>query len=722
MDISAILAPSTGALIGAQENAKTPEHGGAFAALLAMLGDARLGGTALPVGSVEPVTAGSPMQSALPVAEETDLSETPPVEAPQGDWAREIGPIDPSAQTRADAELSTDDTTEDDTVDVSISLAAFVQAAVSIPIRGPELLNVVPNTPRPVEAEMTPSDGVTRASGGPVVSVATGVPVSGALESGPEAPATSTEPPLLVQPRSFDDDAVPRALGSVDAKPLVETAVPVELQAASPVRSSASITQVPVSKQASVAPALVQKGDGADTSDETPSSPPWRTNAFRALGAYVDSDSIESGHFGTSQVRVVQRPLPSAVAVDAGPVPPAPVASAPVVTVPAASTPVAPAPVAPAPVVTVPVDSAPVVPVSVAPAPVVSAPVASTPVTPVPVESVSVAPGPVVSAPVESAKAAAVDHAVSAPLTDVAVAETKARFVPQAQQWAEELQASVVRRTANSVESATSKVRTNVPADKPTAPAGTASKAAYPAQADLAPLRAQAGGEESPGFGEEHAPRDPVTTPLGYGVRSRMPDAESLAKAIKVETAARSDAAAAVQSPGAPAARTATPPAPVQVIEQSTPVDLGDFVVRHVRMSGPDGTQTWTVRLVPESLGDLRVEVTSQDHQVSVRLVTPNGEVRDRLESQIHHLHEALAREGVEVTRVVVATQSSAGPQLMASDAGSQGGRGGHQASQPGSSGQPTQNERGWASQEDSSSRGGHQPPKRPRTALDLWA
>jgi flagellar hook-length control protein FliK len=168
-------------------------------------------------------------------------------------------------------------------------------------------------------------------------------------------------------------------------------------------------------------------------------------------------------------------------------------------------------------------------------------------------------------------------------------------------------------------------------------------------------------------------------------------------------------------------ARTEIPATPVLVQTASGPVELDQFVVRNSRLVESGATQTWSVRLVPETLGELRIEITSQDSHVAVRLISPHGDVRDTLDGQLHHLREALMREGVDVTRVVVASQSSSGSQLLPGDAGSAGGRSTQQGSAQGPPGQSPQSERGWSSQ-DGSPRGGNPSPKRHHGALELWA
>jgi flagellar hook-length control protein FliK len=106
----------------------------------------------------------------------------------------------------------------------------------------------------------------------------------------------------------------------------------------------------------------------------------------------------------------------------------------------------------------------------------------------------------------------------------------------------------------------------------------------------------------------------------------------------------------------ADAQRHPTPPA-----DRPTLRDLGDFTVRSVRyMSAEQGSKMIKVRLIPESLGELRLEVTSLEHSVRVRLTSANQVVRHVLEGQLSGLREALARDGIELAELTVACEASA--------------------------------------------------------------
>ena len=76
-------------------------------------------------------------------------------------------------------------------------------------------------------------------------------------------------------------------------------------------------------------------------------------------------------------------------------------------------------------------------------------------------------------------------------------------------------------------------------------------------------------------------------------------------------------------------------------------------------MAGND-TKSVVIRLEPASLGELRLDVTSSEDGLSVRLISANPAVRQTLEGQASQLHDALVRGGLDVSAVSVTV--GAGP------------------------------------------------------------
>lgn len=86
---------------------------------------------------------------------------------------------------------------------------------------------------------------------------------------------------------------------------------------------------------------------------------------------------------------------------------------------------------------------------------------------------------------------------------------------------------------------------------------------------------------------------------------------------------------------------------------------LGDFAVKSVRYLNARGGETIVVRLVPESLGELRIVVKSGSDGMEIELSSRTQVVRATLESQLPALREAFARDGADVARITVTAPSA---------------------------------------------------------------
>lgn len=94
---------------------------------------------------------------------------------------------------------------------------------------------------------------------------------------------------------------------------------------------------------------------------------------------------------------------------------------------------------------------------------------------------------------------------------------------------------------------------------------------------------------------------------------------------------------------------------------------VADFTIKSVRYLVKEGDHSIQVKLVPESLGELRVSVSSVDDIVRVHVSASNNTVRDMLQSQSQVLKDSLAREGIDVANIVISTDvSNGGTQNMA--------------------------------------------------------
>jgi flagellar hook-length control protein FliK len=95
--------------------------------------------------------------------------------------------------------------------------------------------------------------------------------------------------------------------------------------------------------------------------------------------------------------------------------------------------------------------------------------------------------------------------------------------------------------------------------------------------------------------------------------------------------------------------------------ERTTVKTIAIDTVKGVRYLLTKGEQTMRIRLVPESLGELRLVVTSSGDEITVRLASANHGVRELLHTQVQHLREVLAQDGTPVGKITITGDMSAG-------------------------------------------------------------
>jgi len=86
---------------------------------------------------------------------------------------------------------------------------------------------------------------------------------------------------------------------------------------------------------------------------------------------------------------------------------------------------------------------------------------------------------------------------------------------------------------------------------------------------------------------------------------------------------------------------------------------LQDNTVRAVRYLATQGEKTLTLKLIPESLGELHLEVTSGQDGLNVRLMSANSVVRSILNTDLPSLRDALLRDGLQILNVSVMADTS---------------------------------------------------------------
>nr|WP_269448540.1 flagellar hook-length control protein FliK [Metabacillus kandeliae] len=67
------------------------------------------------------------------------------------------------------------------------------------------------------------------------------------------------------------------------------------------------------------------------------------------------------------------------------------------------------------------------------------------------------------------------------------------------------------------------------------------------------------------------------------------------------------------------------------------------------------GTQKLMIKLYPERLGQLQIELNSQDGKLTAKITAANGAVKELIESNLHHLLQSFAAQQLTVEKLEVA-------------------------------------------------------------------
>ena len=85
-----------------------------------------------------------------------------------------------------------------------------------------------------------------------------------------------------------------------------------------------------------------------------------------------------------------------------------------------------------------------------------------------------------------------------------------------------------------------------------------------------------------------------------------------------------------------------------------------DQIVRKAVIYVRNGQHEAKIDLKPEFLGHVRMQVITENHQVTVKILTEFGFVKDMLENNIHQLKADLQQQGLNVDKLEVAVSSDA--------------------------------------------------------------
>jgi len=87
--------------------------------------------------------------------------------------------------------------------------------------------------------------------------------------------------------------------------------------------------------------------------------------------------------------------------------------------------------------------------------------------------------------------------------------------------------------------------------------------------------------------------------------------------------------------------------------------NLPGELAQQIHMMQQDGLKTMRIRLVPENLGELHIEIRGTGENLRVKMISASPAVRDALDSQIGELRQALQKQGLHLDHVLVDSETS---------------------------------------------------------------
>ncbi|MDE3838521.1 flagellar hook-length control protein FliK [Bacillus methanolicus] len=85
------------------------------------------------------------------------------------------------------------------------------------------------------------------------------------------------------------------------------------------------------------------------------------------------------------------------------------------------------------------------------------------------------------------------------------------------------------------------------------------------------------------------------------------------------------------------------------------------------------GTQKLFLKLYPEHLGSVRIELIQKDQSIVARILTTTGAAKDSLESQLQGLKQAFSSQNIQVDRIEISQQMTQQERLLNRDPHQQG-------------------------------------------------
>ncbi|MDP1417968.1 flagellar hook-length control protein FliK [Peribacillus simplex] len=91
-----------------------------------------------------------------------------------------------------------------------------------------------------------------------------------------------------------------------------------------------------------------------------------------------------------------------------------------------------------------------------------------------------------------------------------------------------------------------------------------------------------------------------------------------------------------------------------QTVSQEEFVKQFENILSKANFSGTNGINKLLIRLNPEHLGSLRIELIQKDGRVSAKIMATTAQAKDMLENQIHGLKQAFSGQNIQIERIEI--------------------------------------------------------------------
>ncbi|MFS0763165.1 flagellar hook-length control protein FliK [Peribacillus phoenicis] len=91
-----------------------------------------------------------------------------------------------------------------------------------------------------------------------------------------------------------------------------------------------------------------------------------------------------------------------------------------------------------------------------------------------------------------------------------------------------------------------------------------------------------------------------------------------------------------------------------QTVSQDEFVKQFENILSKANFSGTNGVNKLLIRLNPEHLGSLRIELIQKDGMLSAKILATTAQAKDMLENQIHGLKQAFSGQNIQIERIEI--------------------------------------------------------------------